>query len=219
MPSHMRPSGPPSDAVYLRPADSEKGADLSVRHDLREEKNLDHLSIRQFGLSVSGPEGSGGPSLLGSILRVIGLSTEEQMGRIHAGRIIAAVKDSNAFRDRPVSQGPCEPVGKNHAVFPRMYSAISRFRNPASPRPALAFDHLDLRPKSSLYGLAWPGDRGRPANDLAPTPHRAGKASCSRGPRFLFLTRRGFKKSLAVGAFEVHARICITGTCQIGSAQ
>jgi hypothetical protein len=65
-----------------------------------------HVLSRQVSMSVFLARPWGGPSLAPHVPVVIGPRPKKQMRRVAAGRIVAAVEDTQARRNRPMRQYP-----------------------------------------------------------------------------------------------------------------
>ena len=51
------------------------------------------------------------PALDNLVIHIVGISTQEQMLRITAGRVVTMVEDFEPRRDRPVGVDPNQSVG------------------------------------------------------------------------------------------------------------
>lgn len=108
---------------------------------------VDDLGLGQLGAAVA-LTASGdvaGPALGDHVGVVVGVRPEEQVGRVHAGRVVAGVEDLEAGRDRTVGQLPGETVGENRpSIDPDLAVAVAG--RGTSPQPAPS-SFLNLRPK------------------------------------------------------------------------
>lgn len=91
---------------------------------------------------------SSGSALSPHVGRVHGGSSEKQVRGIHARRVIAAVKDRLAFRDRSYREFPCDPMGTALIELP-----VARRLIPGClPFPAVARVTLvDFLPEAFSY--------------------------------------------------------------------
>ncbi len=83
-----------------------------------------------------------------TVSRVVLVSPEPQVGRIDAGRIVAMVKDAQAFRDRAEVMLPGEAMGGGALAFPSEHP-VSLIVRGSCPRPTLFGASLvNLRPEA-----------------------------------------------------------------------
>jgi hypothetical protein len=87
-------------------------------------------------------------SLLGTVAHVVGLRAEEQMRRVHAGRVIARVTEKESVRHDSVVEFPRNPmrVGKALTSPPALNRAITT-NSGARPEPAV-LSLFNLRPEA-----------------------------------------------------------------------
>jgi hypothetical protein len=74
-------------------------------------------------------------ALGGFVAHVVGLRPEKQVRRVTARWVVARVADFNAFRDRPVGDGPCDPVGTFNIVPAHAEGAVAKRIARGQPRP------------------------------------------------------------------------------------
>lgn len=99
---------------------TEQFAQHSLRHDAGgiHGTNLNHLRRRQnrvlMGVSSQGVKSA----FLRAISHVVFLCTNEQMRRVAAGRIVAAMAHKKTFRDLAICNDPCQPMCQpSHSRF------------------------------------------------------------------------------------------------------
>lgn len=67
--------------------------------------------------SCSATVTSGEAPLLRGVPRVVGFGPEEQMAEANAARVVAGVKDTHLWSDRPVRQNPNLPMDRGGLAF------------------------------------------------------------------------------------------------------
>lgn len=93
---------------------------------------------------------SGAPSFLNPVSYVVGLGSEEQMGRVTAGRVVAAMEDAEPGRNRTVVQFPSDTMrAEQRAALFGLDDSISIRVRSALPRPAVVRSMaIDSGPKA-----------------------------------------------------------------------
>lgn len=85
------------------------------------------------------------------VLAVVSFSAKEQMGRIYAGSVIAAMADAKAVRNWSVGDLPSDAVGTSSpAIITLVDLAVARGRSTAEPFPAVIDICLRNVPSKSL---------------------------------------------------------------------
>lgn len=116
--------------------------------------------------------------LLDFVGHVFGLSSEEQMGRIHARRIVATMKNTESFRNRSVGESPAKSMDSNRLLGLGVhYLSIPMLGSTSGPDPAfLPASFFDLYPEAFRDRLSFSHehlhacDRGRSGLNPAPVP-------------------------------------------------
>lgn len=106
----------------------------------------DNLLSGQNGPSV--PLASGRSPLCGHVGGILGASAQKQMVGIDARRIVAAMADEQAVRDRATVYLPRHPMSASHAdSSTKSYRAITKRAPESGPQPA-GIRELDMAEKS-----------------------------------------------------------------------
>lgn len=104
---HMGPGMAVHDASDRRLVNADGRCDLRVgRASIRSKTDQHNQPLVELGVAVSCPYWSVVPVLVNLVGHVFDGSSEKEMGRPHAGRVVAAVENVFVVRDRSVIENP-----------------------------------------------------------------------------------------------------------------
>lgn len=122
---------------YVSPAGGVLVAQLIPRHTASMVcSKLDYLSLRK--LVCSGPFAALLPLLRYHVAYIVRLSSKKQMAWIHAGWLVAAMKNLESFRDDAIAENPSGPISKEYRSLAGNYGPVTASVYASSPHPAIA---------------------------------------------------------------------------------